>query len=470
MIPQDIFDYKEYIVPVIGENSFFYYAEDGSKIPLQEFLIDKIIQTRNVRHPEDLPVDQMKKRGFYGLSLCRQKCFSRDEEFTKCYNSIIREYRESIHLDETIKDFLSTYQFHLIITTCCFDFIEKALPPYYSSKVYIAANGANNNEDINEQDFTIYHILGKYNNSSIWAWDEESLMYILHCHHNNDCASNGLRRYIFPDQNLSKQLKSLLVLYSNLPDWLFRFFLFPLAYKDKWSSGYYLNSQKDEDDSLKNFIERVICYDMANNEIESVLKEAVELKKIEERNKKNPVSQRIEHGMQYDIFISHATEDYELAIEIKSKLVRYNLDVWLDVNGGIPDGNYTQRMKDGIKNSAYYMPLITRSYLNKLTNGACEKQMTMDEILKNNGTMSYVQKEALAADLQWKELKRKYPSRTTYLLPVLFPEQGLSYDTINQCISFQQLPEDLFKDQSIFDDKSMFKDKDWSRYKTIEKD
>lgn len=465
MTAQDLFENRNDIVPVIGENSFFYYADDGSKIPLQEFLIDKIIEKRNVRHPEDLPVDQMKKRGFYGLSLCRQQCFSRDEEFIKCYKSIIREYRESIHLNETIKDFLSTYQFHLIITTCCFDFIEKALRGY-CSKVYIAANGANNKEDINEQGFTIYHILGKYDNTSIWAWDEESLMYILHCHHNNDYASNGLRRYIFPDQNSSKQLKSLLVLYSNLPDWLFRFFLFPLAYKDKWSCGYYLNSQKDEDDSLKNFIERVIYYDTVNNETEDVLKDAVELKK---RNTNNTDSKRIKHGMEYDIFISHATEDNDIAIQIKSTLEGlYGLKVWLDINGGIPDGNYTLKMKNGIENSAYYMTLITKSYVNKLTNGVCKKHMTMEEILKDDGKMSYVQKEVLAANLQWKELKRKFPSRTTYLLPVLFDESGISFNTIRQCTDLQQLPKDLFNEQSIFNYKSMFTDKDWNRYKTIE--
>ena len=253
-------------------------------------------------------------------------------------------------------------------------------------------------------------------------------------------------------------------IYSNLPDWLFRFFLFPLAYKDKWSCGYYLNSQKDEDDSLKNFIERVIYYDMVNNETEDVLKDAVELKK---RNTNNTDSKRIKHGMEYDIFISHATEDNDIAIHIKSNLEGlYGLKVWLDINGGIPDGNYTLKMKNGIENSAYFMTLITKSYVNKLTNGVCEKHMTMEEILKDDGKMSYVQKEVLAANLQWK----KFKSRTTYLLPVLFHESGISFNTIRQCTDLQQLPKDLFNEQSIFNYESMFTDKDWDRYKTIEKE
>lgn len=463
----DIYDNKDVIIPVIGENCFFYYSDDGSKIPLQDYLVDKFIERNRIRHPEDLPIEQMKKKGFYGLSLCRQQCgFSRDEEYIKCYKNIIREAKERIHLDKTIKDFLVRYKFHLIITTCCFDFIESELP-WYISKSYIAAKGGNNKEDINPNDYIIYHIFGKCDNASVWAWDEESLMYILHCHHDNDYASNGLHRYIFPDLNSGGNSKSLLILYSNLPDWLFRFFLYPLAYKGKWSdSGFYLN-KNEQDSSLKNFIERVICYDIEDNNIDQILNEAKDMIPSLEQDS----SKRIGHNQDFDIFISYAHEDKEIALEIKETLEKhYALKIWLDLKE-IEDGSYSERMKFGIQHSAYFMPLITNSYIDKLKNRVYDSSLYIDEILKDDKRAAYVQKEAWAASCHWQEVIKKYPQREAYVLPILFADTKVTYNTIQTCIGeLGQLPENIFKEQTIFTySNTLLIDKDWSRYKTIEK-
>lgn len=467
---EDILENRENIVPIIGENCFYYYSEDGDKIPLQEFVIDKIIENQHLPEVSYSLIQQMKNRGFYGLTLCRQQCgFSCEEEFIKCYRNIIRKHKMSIHLDEIVRSFLLRYNFKLVITTCCFDFLENELPQY-CSRHYLAASGANNNEDIRENTPTIYHILGLCDKSGTWAWDEESLMYILHCHHNDDLAPNGLRRYLSTDPSSSKAMKALLVLYSNLPDWLFRFFLYPLAYNDKaykkWSNGYYFSSQNNEEDSLKNFIKKVICYDIEDNRVEEVLCEATKL--LPERCEDTLA--RTEHKMAYDIFISHAVEDKDEAIKIKKRLENeYGLKVWLDINGGIEDGSYTVKMKEGLENSAYYMPLITAAFVKKLKNGVCNEALTLEEVLQDDGKMAYVQKEALAANIIWARIKRDHPHRKAYSLPVLFPDAQISYDTIKLCSgTLKQLPEDLFREQTIFNYEGLFIEKDWSRYKTIE--
>lgn len=471
MLATKIFHERKNIIPIIGENSFFYYSSDGNKIPLQTFLVDKIIERSKYKHPEDLPIDQMKSKGYHGLSLCRQLCFNDVRGFLKSYISVIQEYKERIHLDETVKEFLQRYKFHLIITTCCFDFIESDLSDSelkYKSKVYVAANGANNKEELNDNAYTVYHIFGKSDHPSMkWAWDEESLMNILHCHHNDDYAPIGLRKYIFPNQNSSAVLKSLLVLYSNLPDWLFRFFLYPLAYNENWSDGYgyYLNSKTKVESSLRNFIEKVIYYDIEEDNIDEVLTRA-----IEAYPQNIPCKyERIEHGKKWDIFMSYSTKDKPIAIEIKEKLeYKYGLKIWLDVSGGIEDGHYPLRMKYGIENSAYFMPLITRSYKEKLSNIGYDITMPMEEILREDGR-SYVQKEAWAAAKQWEIIKQETPQRDVYLLPILFPESGVSYDNILAMQGLGQLPGNLFKEQHIIPyDDSLFEKDWWSRYKTIE--
>lgn len=461
----DVFENRENIVPVIGENCFFYGKGDSRK-PLQDFIVEKMIEKRNLESC-NLPIKSMKERGYFGLSLCRQLLgFARDEEFLKCYRSIVKEHKANIHLDETVKTFLMSYNFHLIITTCCFDFIEAEMP-WYKPKVYIAANGANNKEDINPNEYIVYHLFGMASGAYRWAWDEESLLYIIHCHHNSDYASNGLYKYLFPDPNSGQSYKSLLVIYSNLPDWLFRFFLYPLAYKEQWSSGIYLNSADVADDGLKNFIERVICFDVAEDEVGAILSEATQLIPAADDEE----SERASHGMLYDIFISYANEDFCIAKEIKSILEsRFELHVWLDRKGGIEDGSYPERMRYGIENSAYFMPLMTTSYMSKLRNNMCGEIMTIEEILTDDGRMPYVQKEALAANICWDGIKLRFPQRKAYVLPVLFPDSNITFETIRQCIlSLRQLPK-MFDMQTMFTyDTALFVEKNWKRYKTIER-
>ncbi|MBQ9678634.1 MAG: toll/interleukin-1 receptor domain-containing protein [Prevotella sp.] len=471
MTAKDIYEKRNNIIPVIGENSFFYYPDNGGRIPLQNYLVDKIIEKqigkKQLKHPEDLPVTQMRMKGFYGLSLCRQQCgFSKDEQYLQCYNRIIEEAKGKIHLDDTVKEFLERYKFHMIITTNCFDFIETDLP-WYKSKVYVAARGANNKEEIEENEYITYHIFGKSGHPSIWAWDEESLMSILHCHHDNDTAPTGLQRYIYPDQNSGKKSKSLLVLHSNLPDWLFRFFLYPLAYKDKWvESGFYLNSDNRAEGSLKNFIENVICYYIEESEVEQVLRDSLDF--LSDNNE--IMGERIPHGKKYDIFISYAQQDYQLAMDLKNKLESplFGLRIWLDRSGGIEDGDYTARMREGIENSAYFMPLLTKQYKEKLSNANYEGMNSMLDVLNDDKKSSYIQKEAWAANIQYASLKKDNPNIKAYSLPILFSSQGINYSQINACVELGQLPQNLFGKVHIFDEEEIDK-KDWSRYKTTEK-
>ena len=468
MEAKNIFENRDNIIPIIGENSFFYYDENIGKIPLQHFLIDKIVENSGIKHTEGLPIYQMKNKGYFGLSLCKQLCFSNVGKFLKCYANVIRDYKEKIHLDETIKEFLLRYKFNVIITTSCFEFIEADLP-MYKPKVYSAAKGANNKEELSSNDYTIYHIFGKCGNQTPWASDEEMLMNILHSHHNHDSAPEGLLRYIFSNKNSNAKLKSLLVLYSNLPDWLFRFFLYPLAYEETWSEGcgYYLNSTIKAEDSLRNFIEEVINYDIEEEKVNEILKDAITLCLP---NKTNDNDERIKHYMKYDIFISYSSDDKKTAIKIKNILEElHSLNIWLDEDF-IKDGSYTLKMQQGIENAAYFMPLITKSYKEKLNNKGYDINTPIEEILKDDGG-SYVQKEAWAAAQQWEKIKTRIPQRKTYLLPILFNEAGITYDTIKHMYGgLKQLPESIFKNTKIHEySEKLFTEEFWSKYKTIEK-
>ena len=73
--PEEIFAYKDIIIPVIGNNCFVYNSENG-ETTLQEFLVSTLADGKDLS--PDL-MDQMKTRGYYGLTLIKKHCFSNKE-------------------------------------------------------------------------------------------------------------------------------------------------------------------------------------------------------------------------------------------------------------------------------------------------------------------------------------------------------------------------------------------------------
>lgn len=453
------------IIPIIGENCFYYYSENGQKIPLQEFLVDKMAEKGQLCN-EDM-LRQMKTRGYYGLSLCRQECFKRDSQYIDAYKEIIDNAEDNIHIDEIIKDFLEQYGFNLIITTSCFDFIERDLIALqYSSEPYSAKGSDNPMENKNKG--IVYHIFGHNSMGNFWAYDEESLLNILHQLHDTDSSPRWLQDYVFAKTNNNTPNKNLLLLNSNLPDWLFRFFLYPLAYeKNDWQTGnYYMGKIDDKDDSLKNFIKYVVPLRLEDN-VNDVLEKATELMRNHSHNeilrKGDEKLERIEHKYKYDIFISYASEDREKAAEIKAYLEKkFKLNIWMDYQGGIPDGEYIARIITGIQNSAYFMPVITSNYISRLTNHSCKRKRQMKTILED-GNAPFFQKEAWAANSHWNVIKEQ---RGVYSLPLIF---NVDYGDLQDKSHDAQelLPENLFYRTHAIDENE-YLEKDWSRYKTIE--
>ena len=77
-------------------------------------------------------------------------------------------------------------------------------------------------------------------------------------------------------------------------------------------------------------------------------------------------SECISHNKRWDFFLSHASEDKDYALQLKVILEAHGLKVWYD-DSSIKDGSYWQRIIDGIENSAIFLPLISASYIKKVT-------------------------------------------------------------------------------------------------------
>lgn len=452
--PQDIYDYRDIIIPVIGNNCFVFNS-GSEEISLQEFVVNTLTEGKNL--DQNLLV-QMKTRGYYGLTLLKKHCFTNKEnKFKLEYKRAIDTNKDKIHLNGTIKQFLQVYQFPVVVTTSCFKLIEFELPQYKSVS-FPSAEG--NQAKLNGKQRTVYHIFGLEANGAKWVTGEEELLNFVHELHGD--GATDLKKYIKADN----RMKALFVIGSNLPDWLFRFFLYPMTDINNNEVGYFLSSSDSIEDSFMNFLDD-ISYDYdVNANLENVLQRATSLYPISDTIVAN--NTRVQHNKEYDVFISYASENRELACGIRDALHdNYGLNVWLDQKQ-IVDGDYEKRIIRGIKNSAYFMPIVTKEYILKHKPIFCSYK-TIEDIV-NDSKLEFVQMETLIAEKHRKELQR-----ITYSLPIVIPspigENGtLDFDMIEKkyaesCL----LPENLFRRQQMFYYNQMFDGKnDWSNYKTIE--
>lgn len=451
--PQDIYDYRDIIIPVIGDNCFVYNSAKG-EMSLQEFIVDTL--TKGKISDSQL-LTQMKTRGYYGLTLLKKYCYPNESKFKLEYKRAIESNMNKIHLNSTIRDFLHAYKFHVIVTTSCFKLIESEFP-IYKSVSYPSFDG--NQEKLNGDSYTVYHIFGLEANGAKWVTGEEELLNFVHELHGE--GATDLKRHI----KANNRMKALFVIGSNLPDWLFRFFLYPMTDINNNEVGYYLSSTDKIEDSFMTFLEN-ISYDYdVNANLESVLNDAIELCPNQDASESGNI--RIPHYKDYDIFISYASENWDIATNIKDSLEKvYKLNIWLDQKQ-IKDGDYEKRIINGIENSAYFMPIVTKEYIlkHKLI---FDPYKSIDDIV-NDDTLEFVQMETLIAEKFRKDLQR-----IAYSLPIVVPSpigenRTLDFNMIeNNYVGTGVLPGNLFRRQQMFYFADMFDGhKDWSQYKTVE--
>lgn len=452
--PQDIHDYRDIIIPIIGDNCFV-YKSGNKEMPLQEFIVNTLVNQQQVILNEDL-LTRMKTGGYFGLTLLKKHCYSNSEsKFKRDYKRTIENNNDNIHLNETIKNFLRAYNFPVIVTTVCFRLIEKELLQYKSIS-YPSVSG--NREKLNENERTVYHIFGLAANGAKWVTGEDDLLNFVHDLHGE--AATDLKQYI----KATNKIKALFVIGCNLPDWLFRFFLYPMADIKNNEMGYFLSPADNIEYSFMSFLDDISYEYDVNANLENVLIRATDLCKTDNVNHLN----RIPHGKEHDIFISYASENRELVRGIRDILKnQYGLNVWLD-EMQIKDGNYEYRIIKGIENSSYFMPIVTKEYIRK-HRIVDEPYQTIDDIVNDNG-LEFVQMETLIA-----EKYRKEHQRIAYSLPIVISSPMGDFGTLNfemiekKYAEAGVLPGNLFRRQQMFYYENMFDGQiDWSQYKTIE--
>lgn len=371
IIISDMVKKRNSIVPIIGEDTIVYKDEGTDKVvPFQEFILRKFQE----RYPNinvcETDLTAMRSRGYYGLSLLSQH-YNEQGRFLDDFMAFVEENKGRIKLKDEVFDFLVTFNFPIIITTVCFDIVEQQLKGQIDyKKIWYKPNAKNDSLP----PCCVYHILGQAKDGSKWVYDEDSLLTFLLSHNDKDYGATGLIDF------LKENEKKLFVLGCNLPNWLFRFLLQPTwsgrNSNLKTTQGYWINKEKPED-SFENFLKKKNF--SADEQVKEILVDATKLLKEELEREAEERSSMIDAEEHFDVFISYASEDRQITTAIFEALKNMNVKAWFDDRGKgeiTPGQKYWERIENGIRHSAHFMPIITGNWMHKLTNTSPLKEET----------------------------------------------------------------------------------------------
>lgn len=369
-IINDMVKKRNSIVPVIGEDTVVYQDPDtGKEIPFQEFILQGFQKKYPHVEVSKSDIASMKERGYYGLSLMSQY---NERQFFNNIMDFVNDNRPCIKLKNEVLDFLVTFNFPIIITTICFDIIEQQLKgkiEKYDS-IWYRLNKDNKTSLDNKR--CVYHIFGQAKDCSKWVYDEDCLLTFLLSHNDKDYGATGLTDYL--------KEKRLFILGCNLPNWLFRFLWQPTQVdkKDSFISpqGYWINEKKPED-SFEYFLKKKDF--SADEQVKEILVDATKLLKEKLAREAKERSSMIDTEEHFDVFISYASEDRQIATAIFEALKNMNVKVWFDDRGKgeiTPGQKYWERIENGIKHSAHFMSVITGNWREKMTSTSSLKEET----------------------------------------------------------------------------------------------
>ena len=369
--------FKNLIVPVVCDDMFEYVDDLNCTHTLNEFICQRY---NDILDNEEVKASIMENL-YYGITLHEQDC--NDSICSDLYNA----YKEAVNngrirLKDSVMQFLRKGNFPVIITTMGFPVLEKCL---YKGKNFNSEwyNPFDRNDlplNTSEGMHTVYHIFGGKAEKQ-WAYNEQTLLMFVHALHSGDYGAKNLSNYLCG--NVQEECKRLLALGSTLPDWLFRFFVYPM-YEDKMKDvvGYWISLNNIEL-GLSQFLERNRYNGQANlkqeGEVENIMKEATDEKTV----------QQTELMQKYNIFMSYKREpddkDAAKRLERVKEILAKQGSVWQDKEKVSDGGNpYWANIKKAVKRCNLFVPLITLRYLEDYRNAPDIERMAEERILDAN--------------------------------------------------------------------------------------
>lgn len=384
-LESEVLKERDRIIPIIGDDCFVGEI-NGDHIPLCQWIAEKVLQ--NNSSPEIK--QKVYSDGYKGLDLLFEEYksvknvnYANNSVFKQFVKGIITRNMSSLSLRPDVKNFLVAGRFEVIVTTCPFPILQKEGlrlgDKEYKTKSF-APNSIGPRAEATLQLPAIYQIFGDCTNkdNNDFVFGEEELLEFLH-HLNQSGVEKGfgaspLVKYIRDkNSNEGKMALFMPIGCSNLPDWIFRFLWYPLS---PFHEGGIWPNYRDQD-----FYSFLSKYKFSTFSIPT--------NALQENNTKgDPVLNRLTKAFQergisikeiseyfgvtwnnegeWDIFISYASDDVEIAQKVYDVLTGCGKKVWMDRRGNINvSDNYWSVIQYGIEHSSKVLFIITNAYLRR---------------------------------------------------------------------------------------------------------
>lgn len=384
---------RDRIIPIIGWKSFV-AEQDGKEILLQKYLVDKMV-------PENCHLKtEMQEKGYYGIGLLQEKKGLKNRSFKEKLENIVDDGR--IKLRDDVKSFLEAGKFEVVVTTVPFRLLEKEFPKMYGDKEkvvsFIPLNCHGHDKSVTLKPGSLYKIFGDIQGSCVLT-EKELLRYLHQLNNPNFEQGFGAAPLV---KYITERVNCLLMPIGcgDLPNWIFRFLLYPLGNPtdDDYVGGIWYNKSNDAD--FLQYLEdyNFMTLDRPKDGNDSLFNEMAEYLTKEAREKTALLGVKWSYSG-WDYFISYAKNDERIANTIYKVLTENGKKVWLDDRIIRPGDEYWEAIQYGIENSKRCIFVITEKYLEKANtrywdddghiSGVYEEIERINEYCRRNNISNY---------------------------------------------------------------------------------
>ena len=343
------------VVPIIGDE-FFYAKVDEGLVNYKQYILNTLVSRFNP--PKELTPDFNMIADLIKVNNQMQSLMGTFSNATSIYYEIGDIVRNTpVICDQCLVDFLSSFQFPLILSTSYIPGLESIL---VNDGISVKAYDKTPRIDIgtlNQQNTVLYYLFGKCSKANkTYMVTEDDLLDYMHLWHNIETRPRNLSEYLSD--------KFLLLLGCNYPNWLFRFFWhsiknFNLLSGNEGLKGIVASSMLNNDNELSRFLSRIQTHTYANGKtFMNELKSRRRLDNASTKEKENEDVKENEEGL-CDIFLSYSHKDFDIVAKIASIFEKYGAKVWFDSTALKGSDLYDKIINDKISECQRFVPIIS---------------------------------------------------------------------------------------------------------------
>lgn len=346
----DAIDQKR-VVPIIGDE-FFYATVNGTE-NYKQYILKSLIDKFNP--PKELTPDFNMIADLIKVNNQMQSLMGSFSNATSIYYEIDDIVKNTpVVCDQCLIDFLSSFQFPLILTTSYIPGLETILDVNVTIKAYDKTPRIDVG-NLSSQSSTLYYLFGKCNKANkTYMVTEDDLLDYMHLWHNIETRPHAISEYLSD--------KFLLLIGCNYPNWLFRFFWhsiknFNLMSGNEGLKGVVTGSMLNSDNELARFLSRVQTHTYANGKM--FMTELKDRKRKEVRTKDVDENGAKKQESLYDVFLSYSHKDYDTVTKIAEVFEKFGAKVWFDSTALRGSDLYDKIIEEKISECQRFVPILS---------------------------------------------------------------------------------------------------------------